>query len=104
LGDIDLEGREVAIWHGKLDVNCELGMAEKVVLLLERAKTRFLDEEGHNLVAPQSEAILKSFACSDLESMRGSLTTVKPILIGRSSDNCHAYEFVQRCKKQDSIF
>lgn len=61
LEGIDLEGRDLTIWHGKLDVNCPVGMAERAATLLRGAKTRFLVVEGHSLVAHQSEAILKSF-------------------------------------------
>jgi pimeloyl-ACP methyl ester carboxylesterase len=61
LEDVDLAGRDLTIWHGKLDVNCPMGMAEKAAPLLKGAQTKFLDREGHSLVAHQTEAILKSF-------------------------------------------
>lgn len=51
LEDIDFEGRYLTIWHGKLDVSCQIGIAEKAAQLLKAAKTRFMDEEGHSLVA-----------------------------------------------------
>jgi pimeloyl-ACP methyl ester carboxylesterase len=60
LEDIDLQGRELTIWHGRLDVNCPIGMAEKAATLLKGVDTRFLDEEGHSLVAHQTEAIVQS--------------------------------------------
>jgi hypothetical protein len=60
LEDIDLEGRELTIWYGRLDVNCPIGMAEKAASLLEGVKTEFLDEEAHSLVAHQFKAIMKS--------------------------------------------
>jgi len=59
--NIDLEARDLTLWQGKVDVNCPLAMAERASTLLKGAQTRFLDEEGHSLVAHQSEAILKSF-------------------------------------------
>jgi pimeloyl-ACP methyl ester carboxylesterase len=60
LQDIELEGRELTIWHGRLDQNCPIGMAEKAASLLKGVKTRFADEEGHSLVAHQTEAIVQS--------------------------------------------
>lgn len=60
LEDIELEGRELTLWHGRGDVNCPIGMAEKAVSLLKEVKTVFLDEEAHSLVAHQTEAIVKS--------------------------------------------
>jgi hypothetical protein len=60
LEDINLEGRELKIWHGRLDVNCPIGMAEKAATLLKGVETRFSDEEGHSLVAHQTEAIVQS--------------------------------------------
>ena len=58
--DIELAGRELTIWHGRLDANCPIGMAEKAATLLRGAKTVFLNEEGHSLAAHQTEAIVKS--------------------------------------------
>jgi len=64
LEDIDLEGRELTLWHGGLDVNCPIAMAEKAATLLQGVKMVFLDEEGHSLVAHQTEAIVKSLVPS----------------------------------------
>jgi dipeptidyl aminopeptidase/acylaminoacyl peptidase len=60
LEDIDLEGRELTIWYGRLDVNCPIGMTEKAASLLKRVKMVFLDGEAHSLVAHQTKAIMKS--------------------------------------------
>ncbi|KAE9368853.1 alpha/beta-hydrolase [Stipitochalara longipes BDJ] len=60
LEDIDLEGRELTLWHGGLDVNCPIGMAEKAAALVKGVKTVFLDEEAHSLVAHHTDAIVKS--------------------------------------------
>jgi pimeloyl-ACP methyl ester carboxylesterase len=62
LEDIDLEGRPLTLWHGRLDANCPIGMAEKAALLLKGVKTVFLDEEAHSLVAHQTEAIVKGLS------------------------------------------
>ncbi|KAN0093575.1 hypothetical protein V8E51_016759 [Hyaloscypha variabilis] len=60
LENIEFEGRELAIWHGRLDVNCPISMVEKATTLLKGFKTMFLDEEAHSLVAQQTEAIVKT--------------------------------------------
>jgi hypothetical protein len=60
LEDIDLGGRELTIWHGRLDVNCPIRMAEKAASLLKGVKMVFLDEEAHSLVAHQTKAIVRS--------------------------------------------
>jgi len=66
LENIEFEGRELAIWHGRLDVNCPISMVEKATTLLKGFKTMFLDEEAHSLVAQQTEAIVKTLVpCSE---------------------------------------
>ncbi len=64
LQDIEMDGREVTLWHGALDVNCPIGMAEKAAAILKGVETRFSDEEGHSLVAHETEKIMLSLVPS----------------------------------------
>jgi hypothetical protein len=56
----DIDARGLTIWHGKQDVNCPFGMAEKAAEFLKGAETEFF-EEGHAIVAFHQEEILRRF-------------------------------------------
>jgi pimeloyl-ACP methyl ester carboxylesterase len=57
----NIDARGLTIWHGKQDVNCPFGMAEKAASLLKGVETKFLEEEGHAVVAFHQEEILRRF-------------------------------------------
>jgi len=57
----DIDARGLTIWHGEQDVNCPFGMAEKAASLLKGAETKFLEGEGHAIVAWHQEEILRRF-------------------------------------------
>ncbi|KAJ5786607.1 alpha/beta hydrolase fold domain-containing protein [Penicillium pulvis] len=43
----DIAGERVRIWHGKLDRNVPVRMAEQAAELMPEAKTHFFENEGH---------------------------------------------------------
>lgn len=42
-----IEHEKIILWHGKEDVNCPIGMAEKAETLMKNAKLISFDGEGH---------------------------------------------------------
>lgn len=57
----DIDGEGLVIWHGQLDVNCSIHIAEKAAALFKGVETRFFDEEVYNLVVPYKEKIMRNF-------------------------------------------
>jgi pimeloyl-ACP methyl ester carboxylesterase len=57
----DIDASNLCIWHGRLDTNCPIGMAEKAAGLLTGARTEWIEGEAHCVVAQHREAILQNF-------------------------------------------